>query len=77
MEAVGEHAAAQPEHPVHGSCEPRAERLHAARQIPRARGLDDRVQVIALNRVVHDAEAPALARCAERAFELGDEAFRP
>jgi hypothetical protein len=68
--AVREHATAQAEHAIHGSCEARGERLHAAREIAAARSLDDEMHVIVLDRVVREAEATALARSHQVAFQL-------
>lgn len=76
VEAVGQDGAAEPERSVHGSREPGAERLHPIREIARSRGLDDRVHVVALDRVVRDAETTALARLAKRLLELDHEAPR-
>jgi hypothetical protein len=45
-----------------------------SREIARARRLDDQVGVVALNRVVDEAEAAAVARRSEAEFELADEA---
>ena len=59
--AVREHWAATAEDPVDGPCQARADRLHARGQIVGARGLDDQVQVVGLDRVMDDAEARALA----------------
>ncbi len=41
-----------------------------------ARRLDDQVNVVALHRIVHDAEFPALARLAKAPTELRDEPSR-
>jgi len=65
--AVREHGSAPPEDPVHGSCEPCADGLHAGSEIARAHGFDECVDVIVLNGIVHQAEAPAVARRSEAA----------
>ena len=67
---VGQHPAVRREDPLHRSRDARAERLHSASQVVPARRLDDRVHVIQLDRVVRDAEAPALARSAKARLEL-------
>ena len=46
-----------------------ADRLHAAREVPRRLRLDDQVDVIALRRVVRDAEAPAVAGLPQGSLE--------
>ena len=70
---VGEHAAAATEGSIHGSRKARANRFHARCEIARAPRLYDRVQMIVLNRIVNEPEAPALARRCEAALELTDE----
>lgn len=71
--SVGEYRAAPPEDSVHGTREARSDRLHSRRKILLARRLHDQVSVIGLERVVGDAEAPALARGAQASLELPDE----
>jgi len=73
VEPIREYRPAASEHPIRRAREPRSERLHARRQRSRARRFDERVNVIAHQRVVHDAKPPAFARLAKRALELGDE----
>lgn len=71
--AIAQHAPATARDPVHGSREPSTERLHAAREISRARRFDDEVNVIRLERVVNDTESRSVAEFAEGALELADE----
>jgi hypothetical protein len=68
--AVRQNGALAPEDAVHGASEPRAERLHAAGEIELACGLDDCMKVIALDRVVDEPEAAALARRSEAALQV-------
>ena len=71
--AVAQHLPTTPSDSVHGSRKPRAERLHPAREIARARRFDDQVHVIRLKRVVNDTESPPVTTLAKRALELADE----
>jgi hypothetical protein len=61
---------------VHGSREPRTDRFHARSEIARARRLDDRVQMVVLNRVLHEAKPPPVTRRGEAALELADQPDR-
>jgi hypothetical protein len=72
--AIGQHPTRAPEDPVRRACEARGDGFQPTREIARAGGLDDQVRVVALDAVVHEAEAAALARVAPGALELGDEA---
>ena len=60
--AAVEHRPAAPADAVHGAGETGADALHAAGERVLAVCFDDQVHVVALERVVHDAEAAALAR---------------
>ena len=71
--AIGEHGPVKAEDTVHGPGKSRTERLHSAREIARARGLDHGVHVIVLDRVVNQPEVPALARSRQAAFQLSHE----
>ena len=62
MEAIREHRARPGEHAMHGPRESRADRLHAAGEIARGRGLDDQVHVVALDRVVNDSKSRSVDR---------------
>jgi len=75
--AVGEDRTAAREDPVHGSRDARADRFHPAREIALARGFDDRVHVIVLDRIVHEPEAPPVAGRREAALELANQTDRP
>jgi hypothetical protein len=68
--AVREHATAHGEDSVHGPRESCGERFHSAGEIVRAGRLDERVQVVVLDRILNESEAPALARLGEAALEL-------
>jgi hypothetical protein len=68
--AAEQHRPFPPEHAIHGSREPRRHRLHPARQGILPAGLHDQVQMIALDRVVADAELSAIARLAETSLEF-------
>ena len=74
--AAIEHRPAAPADAVHGAREAGADALHAARERLLALRLDDQVRVVALERVVRDAEAAALARLGQRAPPLADERAR-
>jgi hypothetical protein len=74
--AVREDGAAAAEDAVHGSCEARTDRFHARSEIPLTRRLDNRVQVIVLDRILDEAKAPAVARSPEAAFQLSHEFHR-
>jgi len=58
---IGQHRPPSATGPVGGSGQPGADRFHPAGEIARARGFDEEMGVIALERVVHDPEAPPLA----------------
>jgi hypothetical protein len=74
--AVREHGPRALEDPVHGSREPRTDCLHAAPERISARGLDDQMRVVALERVVRKPELAAFAARSERVLELAHEAHR-
>lgn len=76
MKAVAEHGPAPAEDAVHRARDACANRLHAVRELAPVRSLDDRVHVVALDRVVNEAEATALGTSAERALQLTNEAER-
>lgn len=61
VEAAVEHGAGTSEDPVHGAREPCPNALHAPRQRFPATRLDDQMHVVALERVVGDAELSTLA----------------
>jgi len=71
--AVREHGAAAAEDAVHRPSQARGDRLHSGSEISLARWLDDRMQVIVLDRVVNQPEVPALARSRQAAFQLSHE----
>lgn len=71
--SIREHTASTMEGPVHRPREPRSDGLHARREIFAACCLDDRMQVIGLDRIMHDSKAPALAAGAQACLELADE----
>ena len=74
MEPVREHRPPPPEHAPHGMRDADRHRLHPAREDARVLRLDDQVQVIALDRVVHDPEpGPA----AQRPKGLLDASYEP
>jgi hypothetical protein len=75
--AIREHPTRPTEHSVHGSSEPRADRLHPAPESLSALRLDDEVGVIALQRVVHEPKVPALARSRERSLHLAHQLHGP
>jgi len=66
--------AAPTEDPVHCARESRSETLDSIRERRSAVGFDQQVHVIVLERVVDDAEIPALAERSERYFDLTHEA---
>jgi hypothetical protein len=59
--AIRQHPASSMKDAVHGPGKPRCDGLHSAREISRAGGLDDQVNVIALDGVMHEPEPAALA----------------
>ena len=63
--AVGDRSPASTGQLVEASGHPHAEALHRAAQCDLIRGLDDEMDVIGLNRVVHDAHAQTLSRLAQ------------
>jgi hypothetical protein len=75
--AIDEHGARAVEGAVHGARETCGDRLHPAGEIPCAGRLDDDVQMIALDRVVDEPEAPALARPVPASLKLGYEPTDP
>ena len=74
MVAIAQHGPAAPEHPVHRARDPRRDRLHAAAEGLPVRGLDQEVQVIALDRELDDPEVALVAGLAERRLEGAHEA---
>jgi len=68
-----QHRAAPSTHAIDRARETRRDALHAVREGLLAVRLDDQVGVIALQRVVGDAEVAPLARLRERTPELVDE----
>ena len=68
--AVGEHAPGPPCDAIHGPREPRADGGHAAAERAAIVRLDDEVRVIALERVVDEAEARTLAAVGEAPLDL-------
>jgi hypothetical protein len=75
--AVREHGSAPSEDPVHGSRKARTEGLHSRRQMLVVGCLDDHVNVVRLDRVVHEPEAPTVTCLAEAALEFPDQTHRP
>jgi hypothetical protein len=63
--ALGDHAAAPVPHAVGRASDPDGQRAHAATQAISAFGLDNEVDVVALNRVLHEPEVGALTAAAE------------
>jgi hypothetical protein len=74
--AVGEHGTRAPKNPVHGSREPRTERLHGATESLSAFGLDDQMRVIPLEGVMDEAKISAFVRARERTLELPHDSHR-
>ena len=74
--AIGENCPAAGEHSVHRARDARGDRLHAAGQIVLARRLYERVNVVVLDRVRHETEAPAFAHSSEAALQLSYEPVR-
>jgi hypothetical protein len=77
MEPIEQNGPTSIEDTVHGSREPRTDRFHPAREIPRRRRLDDRMDMVSLDRVVDDTETPALASSPQRSLERAHEATTP
>jgi hypothetical protein len=71
--AVGENGSMAAEDAVHGSRQTRGDGFHAGREIPLARRLDDRMQVIVLERVLHQSKAPPVTSRSEAALELANQ----
>jgi hypothetical protein len=62
---------------VHSPRQTRSEGLHATGEITLSRGLHERMQMVGLDRIVHDAELPALARSHKAALHLSHELHGP
>lgn len=77
VESIREHGPASCEHAVHDARKSRTDRFHPTRKIVATRCLDDCMNVVALNRVMHDSEVTAVACCAKRSLELRDDPPRP
>jgi len=77
MKPIRQYRPATAEHAMHRPRDPRADRLHPAREILRRRRFDDQVHVVALDRVVRDTKAPAIAGDAHRPLERAHEATTP
>jgi hypothetical protein len=71
--AVREHRAAPVEDPVHRARDARDEGFHPAGEGVLARSFHDRVHMVVLDRVVHEAEAAAIAGLCETAFEFANQ----
>jgi len=65
------------EHPLDRVRDSGGDRFHRSAERLLARCLDEQVQVIALDREVHDARIPALTALAKAASELADERPSP
>ena len=72
--AVREHGAAPSEDAIRRACKACGYRLHSARERMSARGFDDQVDVVALDRVVRDAETTPLAGFTPAPLDLAHEA---
>ena len=77
MKPLGQHAAAASEHPIDRPRQARPDRGHPAGERLAAFRLDEQVGVIGLERVVNDAEVPAVKRCSEGPLELTDKPDGP
>ena len=75
--AVREHAAAKAEHSIHAAGYTRRDGLHPTCEVVLARRLHEGMNVIVLDRVVNQSEAPAVARRSEAALELSNQSDRP
>ena len=73
---IRENWTAAPEDSIHGACDARGDGFHAAREVLLAGRLDECVNVVVLDRVVNQSEAPALARRSEAALELANQPGR-
>jgi len=69
VKTIGENATRPFEQAIESLSQPNAERLHAARELPRALRLDNDVQVIRLDGIMNDARIPG-ARQAKRLAHL-------
>jgi len=76
MTAIVEHGADPTEHAIHRPRYARGYRFETIGEIPSAPCLHDQMRVVALDRVVDEAESAALAAGAEAALELRDESAR-
>lgn len=72
-----EHRPVPSAHAVHRTCETRRDALHPIRERFLPVSLHDQMRVVALERVVCDAEATPLARLGQRAFPLPDQRHSP
>ena len=73
VKTICQHAARSPEHAIHRPGQARGNGFHPASKLSLACCLDQQVNVIALNRIVNQPEAPAVARRSEAAFLLANE----
>jgi hypothetical protein len=68
---IGEHSTGAVEHAIHGPRKARGNRLEPARQVACAARFDDHVHVVALDRVMNQTEATAVARLPPASLQLG------
>jgi hypothetical protein len=71
MAAISEHLPSSVEDPIYRAPKPRHDRLEPAREISSGRRLDDHVDVITLNREMHQSEARALPHLPPAPLDLG------
>jgi glutamine synthetase adenylyltransferase len=74
MVAIREHATRAARNPIHGTCEPYADRLHAASERVAILGFDDQVRVVAEQRIVHQPKIAAIAAGRKGPLELPHDA---
>jgi len=73
MVAIREYRPASAEDAIDGACESRADGLHAAREGVPIDRLDEEMDVVRLQRVVHHAKRATLARLGDATLERPDE----
>ena len=76
MVAIREHRAAQPRGAIHGPCEARTERHHAATERLAIDRFHDQVRVVALDRVMHEPETRTRTAGPKGALDFVDDRHR-
>jgi len=70
VKAVQQDTPLPPEHPVHGPRQASSQRIHPSTERTSIIGLDDQVQMVGLDRVVHEPKVLALEHAGKRPLHL-------